>query len=128
MKFPNDIWVYSIQSSDQHTFQKTFCSCHCLNLIGSSVDPMQLLDTILYWQRVKKKYRLRTGSVFNYRLGSGSRFNYRLCIGSGFKIIIYRLRTGSVFNYRLGSGSVFNYRLGSSSEFNYRLGNGSDSN
>ena len=62
-------WVYAIQSSDQHTFQKTFCSfcsCHWLNLIGSSVDPMQLLDTILYWQQVKNNYRLRTGSVFNY--------------------------------------------------------------
>ena len=82
------------------------------------MDLMQLLDTILYWQRVKNNYRLRTGSVFTYRLGSGS----------GFKIIIYRFRTGSVFNYRLGSGSVFNYRLGSSSEFNCRLGSGSDSN
>ena len=54
------------QISHQHTCQKTFCSCHWLNLIGSSVDPMQLLDTILYWQRVKNNYRLRTGSVFNY--------------------------------------------------------------
>ena len=79
-------WVYAIQSSDQHTFQKTFCSCHWLNLIGSSVDPVQLLDTILYWQRVNNN-RLRTGSEFNYRLGSGSGFNYRLCVGSGSKII-----------------------------------------
>ena len=59
------------------------CSCHWLNLIGSSVDPVQLLDTILYWQRANNNYRLRTGSEFNYRLGSGSGFNYRLCIGSG---------------------------------------------
>ena len=59
-------WVYAIQSSDQHTFQKTFCSCHWWNLTGSSVDPMQLLDTILYWQRAKNNYRLRTGSIFNY--------------------------------------------------------------
>ena len=80
-------WLYAIQSSDQHTFQKTFCSCHWLNLIGSSVDLVQLLDTILYWQRVNHNYRLRTSSEFNYRLGSGSGFNYRLCIGSGFKII-----------------------------------------
>ena len=59
-------WAYAIQSSNQHSFQKTICICHWLNLIGSSVDPMQLLDTILYWQRVKHNYRLRTGSVFNY--------------------------------------------------------------
>ena len=42
-KFCN--WAYSIQSSDQHFSQETFCSCHCLNLIGSSLDLMQLLDT-----------------------------------------------------------------------------------
>ena len=51
------------------------------------MDPVQLLDTSLYWQRANNNYRLRTGSEFNYRLGSGSGFNYRLCIGSGFKII-----------------------------------------
>ena len=58
-------WVYAIQSSNQHSFQKTICNRHWLNLIGSSVDPMQLLDTVLYWQWVKHNYRLRTGSVFN---------------------------------------------------------------
>ena len=42
-KFCN--WAYSIQSSDQHFSQETFRSCHCLNLIGSSLDLMQLLDT-----------------------------------------------------------------------------------
>ena len=84
-------WVHAIQSSDQHTFQKTFCSCHWLNLIGSSVDPVQLLDTILYWQRVQNNYRLPTGSEFNYRLGSGSGFNYRLCIGRQWVQNNYRL-------------------------------------
>ena len=59
-------WVYAIQSSNQHSFQKTICNCHWLNLIGSSVDPMQFSDTILYWQWVKHNYRLRNGSVFNY--------------------------------------------------------------
>ena len=61
-------WAYAIQSSNQHSFQKTKCNCHWLNLIGSSssVDPMQLLDTILYWQWVNHNYRLRTGCIFNY--------------------------------------------------------------
>ena len=70
-------WVYAIQSSDQHTFQKTFCIVVVIDWIW--------LDQVLtlYWQRVKTNYRLGTGSEFNYRLSSGSGFNYKLCIGSG---------------------------------------------
>ena len=49
-------WAYYIQSSNQHFSQETCCSCHCLNLVGSSLDLMQLLDTILYWQRVQNNY------------------------------------------------------------------------
>ena len=57
-------------------------------MIGLSVDPVQLLDMILYWQRADNNYRLRTGSELNYRLGSGNGFDYKSCIGNGFKIII----------------------------------------
>ena len=84
-------WVYAIQSSDQHTFQKTFCSCHWWNLIGSSVDPMQLLDTILYWQRVKNNYRLGTGSVFNYCSYLGAPVeDVNICPAANYKLFLVK--------------------------------------
>ena len=69
---------------------------------------MQLLDTILYWQRVKNNCRLGTGSVFNYCSYLGAPVeDVNICPVANYKLFL--VKSGGATKCKLYFYGCFNF-------------------
>ena len=78
---------------------------------------MQLLDTILYWQRVKNNCRLGTGSVFNYCSYLGAPVeDVNICPVANYKLFLVKSGGATKCSWHFmdvstSSTYIYNYKL-----------------